>query len=129
MTEMEELLKTEQGISSLLAEGALKHSGSLSGFIHVVTQLVKNSEGDGSIILTDVDEALARILGELVNASNGIKSTPPILFSRAPKTPEQQILEMAEQIADPNFYLAEIAGVINALIELKSICHRRAVDS
>ena len=57
--------RTEEGISDCYLEGVLRHSGAISGFIHVFTQLVKNSEGDGRMVMNDVDEALSRLLGEL----------------------------------------------------------------
>jgi hypothetical protein len=132
----EEGLKTEQGISDCYWEGVLKHSGSISGFIHVFTQLVKNSQGNGSLILNDADEALSRLLGELsanvaprvsanhyemqrvhwlVNESNS-ETIPPV---------EEVIAQAAENLADPNFFIAEISGIISALGELKSVAATR----
>lgn len=154
-----EIFKTEQGISECYMEGVLKHSGSISGFIYVVTQLVKNSEGDGSLIMADVDEALSRLLGEL-GASVTLdpkwqywpkNRQPPILLphpgheglgkisrtaqdddnrevqdddQRVP-TIEEVVAQAAESLADPNFFIAEISGILSALVELKDVCHRR----
>jgi hypothetical protein len=148
---MKDELKTEREISECYLEGVIKHFGSISGFIFVVTQLVKNSEGNGRLILADVEEAIARILGELgaagkpqvirkvgrggktagmsrdslnrlywLNGQQEIETPPPI---------EEVIIRAAEHLADPNFFIAEISGLLSALIELKAVCHQRREDS
>ncbi len=142
-------LKTEQGISECYLEGCLKHSGSISGFIHVFTQLVKASEGDGRLVLADVDEALARLLGELgaitlsghkgrggdttrtldPMRSTGNEGDSLDMMNRLfwlsnetfPPPVEEVIAQAAESLADPNFFIAEISGIISALVELKSV--------
>ncbi len=153
----ENSLKTEQEISECYLEGTLKHSGSISGFIHVFTQLVKNSQGNGSLIKTDVDDALSRLLGELSAASlrggvlldseenldamnrlywlaneNEILRVPqdddnlPMQDDNTRVPPiEEVIAQAAECLADPNFFIAEISGIISALVELQSVCHQR----
>lgn len=146
-------LKTEQGISDCYWEGVLKHSGSISGFIHVFTQLVKKSQGNGTQVLADTDEALARLLGELGAAANRSKSEPEewglevkvdslnLLYWLNHEYPElpftarkekvepppldEVIAQAAESLADPNFFIAEISGIISALVELKSVATRR----
>ncbi len=161
-----ETLKTEQGISECYLEGCLKHSGSISGFIHVFTQWVKASDGDGRLVLADVDEALARLLGELGAAANLSKSEPEewglevkvdslnLLYWLNHQYPEfpftarkeevephpefpftarkeevepldEVIAQAAESLADPNFFIAEISGIISALVELKSVAATR----
>lgn len=162
--ELRKNITNEQGISECYMEGVLKHSGSIGGFIYVVTQLVKNSEGDGTLILADVDEALARLLGELsttrrrnetdkkwiatpggqsphypirgtkaseediTGARNTRTGEPPVVIksgrgSETLITPpiEEVIAQAAESLADPNFFIAEISGILSALVELKSV--------
>ncbi len=151
----EDSLKTEQEISDCYLEGTLKHSGSISGFIHVFTQLVKNSKGDGSLIKTDADEALSRLLGELSSVTLDPMRTKRDIALRVPQGDkwakhgcvgditdtmnriywltneavpppvEEVIAQAAECLADPNFFIAEISGIISALVELQSVCHQR----
>jgi hypothetical protein len=141
--------RTEEGISDSYLEGVLKHSGSISEFIYVFTQLVKNSEGDGRRVMCDVDEALSRLLGELGSSvavdqmMNGAAGEPQkyidsinLLYWMNHKPNfedkadiEKAILQIAESLADPNFFIAEISGILSALVELKSVCHRRSEGS
>ncbi len=123
--------KTEQGISECYLEGVLRHSGSISGYIYIVTQLVKNSEGDGRLFMVDVDEALSRLLGELSATSRELNSMnrfywldeqPNVVI---PPPIEEVIAQAAENLADPNFFIAEVSGILSALVELKEVCHQR----
>ncbi len=142
---MKNIFNTEQEISDCYLEGVLKHSGSISGFIYVFTQLVKNAEGDGRIIMSDVDDAIARFLGELgasaafAQLKNEMNMEPEtnldsmnLLYwmNHKPDTEnshsvEKAIVQAAENLADPNFFIAELSGILSALIELKSVCYHR----
>ena len=129
--------RTEEGISECYLEGVLRHSGSISGFIYVFTQLAKNSEGDGRMVMNDVDEALGRLLGELAaNATlNRMRNDlsvdleNPLNWLSSETQPstsiDEVIVQAAENLADPNFFIAEISGILSALIELKDVCHQR----
>ena len=42
-----------------------------------------------------------------------------------PPSLEEAIIQAAESLADPNFFIAEISGLLSALVELKSVCYQR----
>jgi hypothetical protein len=87
----EDGLKTEQGISECYLEGVTRHSGSISGFIHInrlywLSNDMKYPSG-------------ARELRKDI-----MPIPPPI---------EEVIAQAAESLADPNCFIAEISGSSN----------------
>ena len=45
--------------------------------------------------------------------------------ARVPPPVEEVIAQAAESLADPNFFIAEISGIISALVELKSVTSQK----
>ncbi len=114
--ELTEVFKTEEGISDFYSEGLHKYPGWTGGFIHIITRTVENSEGDGRSMFDPTDIAINHIIG-------GIASMGMTLSADQSDTPmDLEIQTTTRKLSQLGVFVEEMAGLLQALIELKGTC-------